>query len=388
MSRFLLLAHEKLTSLREKSEEIHHQIELPFVRRRRQRKAGFHRRMMHCTCSERNQWISNERNLSSSVTFPRKSHETLTGSVLRSSLKSSSRPLNSVTPKKSVDIRSEPRFSTLPRSRARSRPHVTTIFNETAAHYNQRPRRQSEVIPWHQQQPLKCTCRSSCYFCNLNYPQVNYPLSASTNALGYYYPYSTLSLNNPNYCHQSQYNLSTEGHQYIPSRNYPQFPSHHHHSMINLTNKPVLPTDPSIVEQLLAESPSPTMSNSPVPAPPAPPLNPSCARCRFTSSVEATSTGTIHCHPTATVGSSNPHAHSSQTSYPGTSKPGSAYTGKFKLLTFNLIVLFLFRDHKVIIRLNFLLRSVGLLFKFSRSKLSHFDRFTFNIWTCEKLERR
>lgn len=303
---------------------------------------GFDRRMMHCTCSERNQWIPNERNLSSSTaTLPRKSHENL--SVKKSALKSTTRT-NAVTPKKSVDIRFEPRFSTLPRSRARTRPHVATIFNNNETNvaptqHNHRPRRQSEVIPWHQQQSQKCTCRSSCYFCNLNYPQINYPLSASTNALGYYYPpYSTLSLNNPNYTHQSQYNLSTASNlQYLPNTNYTQqqqLPNQHHHSMINLNHNHTAPKETSNLEPLGGNCPSPTMSNSPIPVPPAPPLNPGCARCRFTSSISATSNGTIHRQPTVVVGS-NPHLHAnlshqnSQQNYVVPPAAANAYTGEF-----------------------------------------------------------
>lgn len=293
--------------------------------------------MMYCTCSERNQWIPNERNLSSSsATLPRKSHETLPGSVKKSALKSTSRT-NTITPKKSVDIRFAPRYSTLPRSRARTRPHVATIFNNetTAQHPNHRQRRQSEVIPWHQQQSLQCTCRSSCYFCNLNYPQVNYPLSASTNALGYYYQPSTVSLNNPNYVlqQQSQYNLSNHN-QYLPTQQYPPQPTQHHHSMINLNHNYTAP-EASNLEPLVTDCSSPNMSNSPVPAPPAPPLNPSCARCRFTSSYSATSNGTIHRQPAA-IGS-NPHLHASlshQSTQPSYGVPpaavASTYAGEFQ----------------------------------------------------------
>lgn len=292
---------------------------------------------MQCTCSERNQWIPNKPNLSSSTaSLPRKSHENLTGSVKKSALKSSLSRNNTITPKKSVDIRFAPRYSTLPRSRARSRPHVATIFNNEAdPQPNHRPRRKSEVIPWHQQQALQCTCRSSCYFCNLNYPQVH-PLSASTNALGYYYPYSTLSLSHPNYGHQSQSNLSTTSnhqHQYLPTQNYPQLPHQHHHSMINLNhNYQAVAPETSNLETLVTDCPTPTMSNSPVPAPPAPPLNPSCARCRFTSSVSATSNGTIHRQPV--VVGSNPHLHPSlshQNSQPSYGVPptvANAYTGE------------------------------------------------------------
>lgn len=55
------------------------------------------------------------------------------------------------------------------------------------------------------------------------------------------------------------------------------------------------------------------MSNSPVPEPPAPPLNPNCARCRFTSSISVTnipnitaaSNGTLHRQATTTSVGSN-----------------------------------------------------------------------------------
>lgn len=294
----------------------------------------------HCRYS---QWTPHEHNLSSSsTTLPRKSYENL--SVKKSALKSTTRP-NAATPKKSVDIRFEPRFSTLPRSHTRSKPHVATIFNETnntlPTQHRHRGRRQSEVIPWHQQQSLQCTCRSSCYFCNLNYPKINYPLSASTNALGYYYPpYSSLSLNNPNYTHQSQYNLSTNSNlQYLPNTAYTQqqqLPNQHHHSMINL-NHHTAPKETSNLEPLASDCPSPTMSNSPIPVPPAPPLNPSCARCRFTSSICATSNGTIHRQPNPNVVvGSNPHIHAnlshqnSQQSYGVPPPAGNAYTGEFK----------------------------------------------------------
>lgn len=63
------------------------------------------------------------------------------------------------------------------------------------------------------------------------------------------------------------------------------------------------------LEPLLNEnSSSPTMSNSPVPEPPAPPLNPHCARCRFTSSICATVVPNGNLHRHSTVGS-NPHLH-------------------------------------------------------------------------------
>lgn len=244
---------------------------------------------MYCTCS--NQWILNDRNLSSStVTLPRKAHETSTVVVKKSALKSSAPNRSSVTPKKSVktvDSRLGPRFYSLPRSRTKERPHVATIFRSDRSYQ----RRQSEVIPWHQ--PPQCTCRNSCYFCDLNFPK--FPqLSASTNALGYYYPHnSAISLNNPQ-LHQQKY-LVNQQQQY------------HHHSMINLNYN----QDKSISEPPLNEnSSSPTMSNSPVPIPPAPPLNPNCARCRFTSSTAnsvTTSNGTLHRQVTTASVGSNPN---------------------------------------------------------------------------------
>lgn len=283
---------------------------------------------MHCTCNERSQWLPNERTLSSSsATLPRRSYEHLNGSVKKSALKSSTRSKPSTTPKKSVDIRSTPRYSTLPRSR-RPTPHVSTIFNnETNPQQSHRPRRKSEVIPWHQQQ-LQCTCRSSCYFCNLNYPKVE-PLGTSSSALGYYYPYSTLSLSKPNYSHQSQYNISSN-----PSQQY--WPNQHHHSMINLNHNYTPAPEMSNPEPLATDSTS--TSNSPVPAPPVPPLNPACARCRFTSSVSATSNGTLHRQPLA-VGS-NPHLHASlshqnsQQNYGVPPTAGSTFTGEFKAKLF------------------------------------------------------
>jgi hypothetical protein len=73
------------------------------------------------------------------------------------------------------------------------------------------------------------------------------------------------------------------------------------------------------------------MSNSPVPEPPAPPLNPHCARCRFTSTISAaTSNGTIH-RQVQTTGS-NPHVHQGNVNYVA-SVPGAAnaFTGKYIL---------------------------------------------------------
>lgn len=291
---------------------------------------------MYCTCS--NQWILNDRHLSSSSTaiLPRKSYETLgknpAPSIVKtpivakkSALKSSTTAtttgtavVNRSTPKKSVktvDSRFGPRFYSLPRSRSKQRPHVSTIFNSDRSHQ----RRQSEVLPWHQPQSqqqqqhssgLQCTCHSSCYFCNLNYPK--FPqLSASTNALGYYYQqphYSTLSLNNPNY---NQYLLS-QGYQLPPSTTRTHnINSNHHHSMINLNynydNNHTSNCEPQIQNEI-----SPTMSNSsPVPEPPAPPLNPNCARCRFTCATNApcisASNGTLHRQATTTSVGSNPN---------------------------------------------------------------------------------
>lgn len=257
---------------------------------------------MYCTCS--NQWILNDRNLSSSTaTLPRKPLETSTAVAKKSALKSSTSNRSSVTPKKSVktvDSRLGPRFYSLPRSRTNQRPHVATIFRSDRSYQ----RRQSEVIPWHQPpQQLQCTCRSSCYFCNLNYPK--FPqLSASTNALGYYYPhYSTLSLHNPSSSHPQQYK------QYFINQqaNQPKHNFNHHHSMINLNYN----DNNRNCEPLLNEnSSSPTMSNSPVPEPPAPPYNPSCARCRFTSSTAnsaTTSNGTLHRQITTASIGSNPN---------------------------------------------------------------------------------
>lgn len=282
---------------------------------------------MYCTCNERHQWVLNDCNLSSSnATLPRRSHENL--NFKKSALKPTTIPGKGPvrkTPKKTVKTVDSnhlgPRSSTLPRSRSRAaRPHVATIFN----HNNElhRERRQSEVIPWHKKSSIaqQCTCRSSCYFCNLNYPkfpQVS-QLSASTNALGYYFPYSTLSLNNPtNYPNRSgapsknsssQYlyndqQRQTQAFQELPLLNPPQL---HHHSMINLNySSQTDPMDNNVNQPLLNPS-SPTMSNSPVPEPPAPPLNPRCARCRFTSSISATVTSNGNLHHQQIVGS-NPH---------------------------------------------------------------------------------
>lgn len=322
---------------------------------------------MYCTCS--NQWILNDRNLSSSTAIlPRKSYEAFASknppavkttpvTAKKSALKSTTtNRTNVVTPKKSVktiDSRLGPRFYSLPRSRSKQRPHVSTIFSSDRSHQ----RRQSEVLPWHlpQQQQQKqsiasqCTCRSSCYFCNLNYPK--FPqLSASTNALGYYYHphYSTLSLNNPNYCQQTS---TAPSNQYLFSQSY-QLPSsafninsNHHHSMINLNyhNEHTQNCEPLLLNE---NSSSPTMSNSPVPDPPAPPLNPNCARCRFTSTYPTctsstavvvahppnitASNGTLHRQATTTSVGSNPNMNYGASSA-GTVAPVNAFTGMWIL---------------------------------------------------------
>lgn len=261
---------------------------------------------MYCSCSQRsNQWMPNEYN--NTLPTVRKSRENLT--YKKSSLKNPSRPGSITSSKKSVDICTEPRFSTLPRSSSRNNiestksPNVSTIFkNDSFANLHQhhrssstynlhnRQRRRSEVIPWHHQKPaeaLQCTCRNSCYFCQLNYPKVNYPLSSSSNALNtYHLPISTLSLNNPNYIHRSQFNLSTNSIHNNQQQQYKTTASNlHHHSMINLNN---------ITHNSETNNQSPEMSDtSPIPLPPIPPLNPSCARCRFTAVTG--SNGTINC---------------------------------------------------------------------------------------------
>jgi hypothetical protein len=193
------------------------------------------------------------------------------------------------------------------------------------------------VIPWHQpqhqQQHLQCTCRNSCYFCNLNYPK--FPqLSASTNALGYYYPHqSTLSLNNPQLQQHQQYLVSQQQSR-LNTFN-------HHHSMINLNYN----HDNSNCEPLLNEnSSSPTdMSNSPVPDPPAPPLNPNCARCRFTSCTGnslTTSNGTLHRQVTTASVGSNPNMNycASTTGTPAAAVvavPPNVFAGMFHMLINN-----------------------------------------------------
>jgi hypothetical protein len=177
----------------------------------------------------------------------------------------------------------------------------------------------------------------------LNYPK--FPqLSASTNALGYYYHphYSTLSLNNPNYCQQTN-----PSNQYLFSQSY-QLPSSafninsnnsHHHSMINLNyhNENSQNCEPLLNEN----SSSPTMSDSPIPNPPAPPLNPNCARCRFTSSYSTcnasaaaphppnvtASNGTLHRQATTTSVGSNPNMNYGASSAGTVVAPANAFTG-------------------------------------------------------------
>ncbi|KAG5674639.1 hypothetical protein PVAND_004593 [Polypedilum vanderplanki] len=275
---------------------------------------------MYCTCSNHNQWALTNSNLSSSVaTLPRKSHENLVGK--KSALKSSTAATRSSnTPKKTVktiDNRLSPRFSTLPRSRTRTRPaNVATIFNSE----HQRARRQITQ------------------------------LSASTNALGYFYPYSTTSLSNPNFYqsqYSSQYLQQPQHQQFLQQQPIPDSYQHHHHSMINLNHNyntnhnsnNLQNAQSNNTEQQQTPDDSPDMSNSPVPEPPAPPLNPHCARCRFTSTMSASvtaSNGTLHRHG---VGNSNPHIHQPTTNvnYAASSTPvnvgnsnsgGSAYTAK------------------------------------------------------------
>lgn len=151
-------------------------------------------------------------------------------------------------------------------------------------------------------------------------------MSASVNPLGYQYPYSTLSLNNPNYpqqqLQQNYYQPSsttpstTAAAATTHSTNY-QLPHQHHHSMINLNYNQSNSTpnnctfhtrqlDETIVGTVTnnSDSPANSMSASPPPAPPpVPPLNPSCARCRHTS------TATLH-RQSQVIGS-NPHLHAS-----------------------------------------------------------------------------
>ncbi|CAO1372918.1 unnamed protein product [Diamesa tonsa] len=283
--------------------------------------------MMYCTCNERNQWVSNENNLSSSASLHRKSHENCVTQVPpKSALKSTSRS-TTTTPKKSVktiEIRNSPRYSTLPRTRSRGMntvPNVATIsrneYSSTANNNsNYRQRRQSEQ----QQASLQCTCKNNCYFCNISYPTFTNQLSASVNPLGYQYPYSTLSLNNQNYpqqqLQQNYYQPSSSSTATTHPPNY-QLPHQHHHSMINLNYNQSNSTpsnctfhtrqlDETIVGPVInnTDSPANSMSASPPPAPPpVPPLNPSCARCRHTS------TATLQ-RQSQVIGS-NPHLHAS-----------------------------------------------------------------------------
>ncbi|CAO1374605.1 unnamed protein product [Diamesa hyperborea] len=203
--------------------------------------------MMYCTCNERNQWVSNENNLSSSASLHRKSHENCVTQVPpKSALKSTSRS-TTTTPKKSVktiEIRNSPRYSTLPRTRSRG---MNTVPNQLQQNYYQ-------------------------------------PSSSST-----------ATTHPPNY----------------------QLPHQHHHSMINLNYNQSNSTpsnctfhtrqlDETIVGPVInnTDSPANSMSASPPPAPPpVPPLNPSCARCRHTS------TATLQ-RQSQVIGS-NPHLHAS-----------------------------------------------------------------------------
>lgn len=102
-------------------------------------------------------------------------------------------------------------------------------------------------------------------------------------------------------------------------------------------------------------SSSPTMSNSPIPQPPAPPLNPNCARCRFTSSYSTctpnsavahahppnitASNGTLHRQATTTSVGSNPNMNYGASSA-GTVAPANAFTG----MCINMLLSFSFDD--------------------------------------------
>lgn len=163
-------------------------------------------------------------------------------------------------------------------------------------------------------------------------------MSASVNPLGYQYPYSTLSLNNPNYPQQQLNQQNYYQPTTTATTNY-QLPHQHHHSMINLNYNQSNSTpsnctfhtrqlDETIVGAVTNNSDSPvnSMSASPPPAPPpVPPLNPSCARCRHTS------TATLQ-RQSQVIGS-NPHLHTSlshQNSNYGIPTTNS-YSGEFIL---------------------------------------------------------
>ena len=163
-------------------------------------------------------------------------------------------------------------------------------------------------------------------------------MSASVNPLGYQYPYSTLSLNNPNYPQQQlQQNYCLPTTSTLTQHHNYQLPQQHHHSMINLNYNQTNTTpnnctfhtrqlNETVVGTITnnSDSPANSMSASPPPAPPpVPPLNPSCARCRHTS------TATLQ-RQSQVIGS-NPHLHlsmSHQNSNYGIPTTNS-YSGKF-----------------------------------------------------------
>lgn len=260
---------------------------------------------MHCSCSQRaaaNEWMQNHNKYPSS-------RESLTSR--KSNLKTPSKPGSSSSlNRQSRNRQEQQRSATLPRSssnpRHRKTPNVSTIFNDsiTSSHVNlhqqtnssyYRQRRKSDMAPWQRKSAdaaLKCTCRNSCYFCELNYPKViNNNLSTSTNALSFSnHPppaTSSYSINNLNYVqHQNipTNNSSLNLHQYsFPNNNLvPNY--QHHHSMINLNH--IGANNNTKATEMAEDSP-------PIPAPPIPPLNPSCARCRFTAN--SSSNPTINC---------------------------------------------------------------------------------------------
>lgn len=286
---------------------------------------------MQCHCSARaaaaaaNEWMQNggvhgkypSTTVHSSIT---KSRESL--SSRKSNLKTPSKPdsFSSLNRQKRTRQQEQQRSSTLPRSLSNSRhktPNVSTISsgslaNSSDLHYSNssyyRQRRKSDVAPWHRKaaDASQCTCRSSCYFCELNYPKViNNNFSTSTNALSFashppppHHPTSnsSYSINNLNYVQtipttKNNANSSTHNlHQYqFPNNNSVTNYQHHHHSMINLNHIAAPPSQP------------PTeMMESNVPSPPIPPLNPSCARCRFTAN--SSSNPTINCSQNGTHG--------------------------------------------------------------------------------------
>lgn len=269
---------------------------------------------MHCSCSQRaaaNEWMQNAiHNKYPSSTPLTKSRESLTSR--KSSLKTPSKPGSSSSlNRQSRNRQEQQRSATLPRStsnpRHRTTPNVSTIFNDSIANSNvnlhqqtnssyYRQRRKSDMAPWHRKSAdaQKCTCRNSCYFCELNYPKViNNNFSTSTNALSFSNQplpaTSSYSINNLNYMqHQNiptnnsalnlhQYSFPNNNHKNNLATNY-----HHHHSMINLNHIGANTKSTEMAE-----------NSPPIPAPPIPPLNPSCARCRFTAN--SSSNPTINC---------------------------------------------------------------------------------------------